>query len=73
MVWEVKIVKNGPSKLQEVRAVKDITGLGLKDSKDIVDQLGVIISDVTKRQAQEISDVMTMTGATIEIRNTKLK
>lgn len=71
MSWSVKLLFAGPNKLMAVKTVKDITGLGLKESKDIVDTLGYVVVDTTLKRAKEIYDLLKEVGADTEIKNKK--
>lgn len=64
------ILKNaGENKIKVVKAVKDITELGLKDAKAIVDEAPKAIKEkVSKDQAEEIKKKLEELGAEIEIK-----
>ena len=77
-IWEVRLTDAGPTKLNLVKAIKDITGLGLKEAKDIADfsfgsSNGVIISGVTREKAEDIASVIIDAGASLEIIDTKTR
>jgi large subunit ribosomal protein L7/L12 len=58
----------GASKLNVVKIVKDITGLGLKEAKDIVDGAPKNIKEgVSKAEAEEITNRLKEAGADVEI------
>ena len=58
----------GPSKLNVVKIVKDLTGLGLKEAKDLVDGAPKPIKEnVDKGTAEEIKTKLTEAGAEVEI------
>jgi large subunit ribosomal protein L7/L12 len=58
----------GASKLNVVKIVKDITGLGLKEAKDIVDTAPKNIKEgVSKAEAEEIANRLKEAGADVEI------
>jgi large subunit ribosomal protein L7/L12 len=58
----------GASKLNVVKIVKDITGLGLKESKDMVDGAPKNIKEgVSKAEAEEIAAKLKEAGADVEI------
>lgn len=63
------ILKNaGPSKLNVVKAVKDLTGLGLKEAKELVDGAPKAIKEgVSKADAEAIKSALTEAGAEVEI------
>ena len=58
----------GASKLNVVKIVKDMTGLGLKEAKDLVDGAPKAIKEgVDKGTAEEISNKLKEAGADVEI------
>ena len=63
------ILKNaGPSKLNVVKAVKDLTGLGLKEAKELVDGAPKNVKEgVNKAEADDIANKLKEAGAEIEI------
>ena len=50
----VTIADAGAAKVAVIKVVKEITGLGLKESKDIVDSNGVVKEHIAKAEADEI-------------------
>jgi large subunit ribosomal protein L7/L12 len=63
------ILKNGgASKLNVVKIVKDLTGLGLKEAKDMVDGAPKTVKEnVSKAKAEEIAARLKEAGAEVEI------
>ncbi|MEY4586006.1 MAG: hypothetical protein RIT05_424 [Bacteroidota bacterium] len=63
------ILKNGgASKLNVVKIVKDLTGLGLKEAKDMVDGAPKTVKEnVSKAEAEEIAAKLKEAGAEVEI------
>ncbi len=63
------ILKNaGASKLNVVKAVKDLTGLGLKEAKELVDGAPQNVKEnVSKAEAEELKAKLTEAGAEVEI------
>jgi large subunit ribosomal protein L7/L12 len=63
------ILKNGgASKLNVVKIVKDLTGLGLKEAKELVDGAPKPIKEgVSKAEAEELKAKLTEAGAEVEI------
>ena len=58
----------GASKLNVVKIVKDLTGLGLKEAKELVDGAPKAIKEgVTKAEADELKTKLTDAGADVEI------
>ena len=67
--FDVILANAGQAKLQVVKAVKDITGLGLKEAKDLVDGAPKAIKEgVSKADAEALKAKLEEAGATIEIK-----
>jgi large subunit ribosomal protein L7/L12 len=67
--FDVILKSAGPNKLNVVKVVKNITGLGLKESKDLVDGAPQPLKQgVTKEEANEIKAQMDEAGAEVEIK-----
>jgi large subunit ribosomal protein L7/L12 len=64
------VLKNaGATKLQVIKVVKEITGLGLKESKDLVDTPGKNIKEnVSKSEAEDIKKRLVEAGAEVELK-----
>lgn len=66
--FNVVLKHGGPSKLNVVKVVKDITGLGLKEAKDLVDGAPKNIKEgVSKAEAEEIANRLKEAGAEVEV------
>jgi len=63
------VLKNaGPSKLNVVKAVKDLTGLGLKEAKELVDGAPKNVKEgVSKAEAEDIMAKLKEVGAEVEL------
>ncbi len=67
--FDVVLVSPGGAKLQIVKAVKDLTGLGLKESKEIVDAAPKAIKEgVAKDEAEKIKAQLEEAGAEVELK-----
>ena len=67
--FDVILVSGGASKLNVVKVVKDLTGLGLKEAKDLVDGAPKAIKEgVTKAEADEIAGKLKEAGAEVEVK-----
>ena len=64
----VCIADAGAAKVGVIKVVREITGLGLKESKDIVDQNGVVKENVPTEEANEIKAKLEEAGATVEFK-----
>lgn len=66
--FNVVLKGGGASKLNVVKIVKDITGLGLKEAKDLVDGAPKNIKEgISKTEAEEIANRLKEAGADVEI------
>jgi len=63
------VMKNaGQAKVGIIKLVKDITGKGLKESKDLVDKLPAVLKEgISEEEANKIKEQLTSQGAEIEI------
>ena len=67
--FDVILVSGGASKLTVVKIVKDLTGLGLKEAKELVDGAPKAIKEgVTKAEADELLAKLKEAGAEVEIK-----
>lgn len=64
----VSIADGGAAKVAVIKVVKEITGLGLKESKDIVDQKGVVKENIPAAEANDIKAKLEEAGATVEVK-----
>jgi len=59
----------GDKKIQVLKVLRELTGLGLKEAKDIVDNLPKVIKEgATKEEAQNFKTKLEEVGATVEIK-----
>ena len=67
--FDVVLVAAGPNKLQIVKIVKELTGLGLKEAKDLVDAAPKPVKEgVAKAEADDIATKLKEAGAEVEIK-----
>ena len=67
--FDVILKEAGASKLQVVKAVKELTGLGLKEAKDIVDSAPKAVKEgVSKAEAEGIQKALEEAGAVVELK-----
>ena len=64
----VSIADAGAGKVGVIKVVKEITGLGLKEAKDIVDANGVVKENIPVAEAEEIKAKLEEAGATVELK-----
>ena len=67
--FDVILKSAGQAKLQVVKVVKDITGLGLKEAKDLVDGAPKAIKEgVSKEEAEQVKSPLEEAGAEVEVK-----
>lgn len=67
--FDVVLKATGPNKLAIVKLVKELTGLGLKEAKDLVDAAPSVIKEgVTKDEASALNKALTEGGAEVEVK-----
>ena len=67
--FDVILVSCGASKLNVVKVVKDLTGLGLKEAKDLVDGAPKAVKEgVSKAEADDIAGKLKEAGAEVEVK-----
>lgn len=67
--FDVILTNAGSAKLQVIKVVKDITGLGLKESKDLVDGAPKAIkTKISKAEAEDIKGKVVAAGGEVEIK-----
>ena len=67
--FDVSIEDAGAKKIQVIKAVREITELGLKDAKDLVDAAPKVIKEgVSKEEAEEMKAKLEEAGATVELK-----
>ena len=67
--FDVVLKSGGENKIKVVKAVKDITGLGLKEAKAIVDEAPKSLKEkVSKEVAEDIKKQLTELGAEVEVK-----
>ena len=67
--FDVELTSFGAKKLDVIKVVREITGLGLKDAKDLVEGAPKILKEgVSKEDAEKIKEQLTAAGATVTIK-----
>jgi large subunit ribosomal protein L7/L12 len=70
--FTVVLTSVGPKKIEVIKIVRDVTGKGLKESKDLVDAAAsapqVIKENVRKQEAEEIKKKFESAGAKVELK-----
>ena len=66
--FNVVLKEAGANKIQVIKVVRDATGLGLKEAKDLVDGATKTVKEnVKKEEAEELKAKFTEAGATVEL------
>lgn len=66
--FNVILKEAGDQKINVIKIVKEITGLGLKEAKDIVDGAPKVVKEnVKKEEAEEMKKKLTEAGAVVEL------
>ncbi|MEW5805336.1 MAG: 50S ribosomal protein L7/L12 [Patescibacteria group bacterium] len=67
--FEVVLAAAGEQKIQVIKAIRDITGLGLKEAKDLVDAAPKPVKQgATKEEAENIKKQLEEAGASVELK-----
>lgn len=67
--FDVVLTGFGDKKLGVIKAVRELTGLGLKEAKDLVEGCPKAIKEgVQKEEAEKIKETLVAAGATVEIK-----
>lgn len=66
--FTVSIKSPGASKLNVIKAVRELTGLGLAESKSLVESNGIVKEGVPKAEADKIVEKLKAAGAELEVK-----
>ena len=67
--FDVILASVGSEKIKVIKAVREITGLGLKEAKEVVDGAPKAVKEgVSKEEAEEIKTKLSEVGATVEVK-----
>ena len=67
--FDVELVTAGSSKVKVIKAVREITGLGLKEAKELVDNAPKVVKEgVSKAEAEEIKAKLEEQGAEVNMK-----
>ena len=68
--FDVELVSAGASKVKVIKAVREITGLGLKEAKELVDNAPKVVKEaVSKAEAEEIKTKLDRLGEEVTLNN----
>ena len=67
--FDVVLAAAGGNKIQVIKAIREITGLGLKEAKDLVEAAPKTVKEqASKADAEEMKKKLTEAGATVELK-----
>jgi len=67
--WDVVLKEVGPKKLNVIKVLRQITGLGLKEAKELVDKAPSTIKEgISKEEAEDIKKKLEEAGAVVELK-----
>ncbi len=67
--FDVVLKEAGPKKIQVIKVVREVTSLGLKEAKDLVDNPPKAVKEgVSKEEAEAVKNKLEEQGATVEIK-----
>lgn len=66
--FDVVLKDVGPKKINVIKEVRALTGLGLKEAKEVVDGLGTVMEAVSKEAATEAKAKLEEAGAVVELK-----
>ena len=67
--FDVELTAAGDQKIKVIKAVKEITGKGLKDAKDMVDKAPTVLKEkAPKEEAEEMKKKLEEAGASVELK-----
>ncbi len=67
--FDVELKNAGAQKIAVIKVVREITGVGLKEAKDMVDAAPKVVKEkVSKQEAEEIKKKLEAAGATVELK-----
>ncbi len=66
--FDVVLKEIGPKKINVIKEVRAITGLGLREAKGVVDELGTVLEAVGKDAAEEAKGKLEAAGAVVELK-----
>lgn len=67
-VVSVVLTSAGPNKIAVIKIIRDITGLGLKEAKDIADAGGAVKEKISVDEANELKAKFVEAGAEVEVK-----
>ena len=67
--FDVELTEVGPNKVKVIKVVREVTGLGLKEAKDVVDGAPKVLKEqASKEEAEEIKTKLEAEGAKVTLK-----
>ena len=67
--WDVMLKDGGGQKIQVIKVLREVTGLGLKEAKDLVDAAPKVVkTGLKKDEAEDLKKKLEAAGATAELK-----
>lgn len=67
--FDVELTEVGGAKVKVIKAVREVTGLGLKEAKEVVDNAPKTLKEgVSKEEADQIKEKLEAAGASVEVK-----
>lgn len=67
--FDVELTDVGPNKVKVIKVVREVTGLGLKEAKDVVDSAPKVVKEgAAKEEAEEIKKKLEEVGAKVTLK-----
>ena len=67
--FDAVLTEVGANKILVIKAVRELTGLGLKEAKDLVDAAPKAVKEgVAKEEAEQVKEKLAEAGATVDVR-----
>ena len=67
--FDVELTEVGPSKVKVIKVVREVTGLGLKEAKEVVDGAPKVVKEsASKEEANEIKEKLEAEGAKVTLK-----
>ena len=67
--FDIELTEVGPNKVKVIKVVREITGLGLKEAKDVVDGAPKVVKEqASKEEAEEIKKKLEEVGAKVTLK-----
>ena len=67
--FDVELTEIGPNKVKVIKVVREATGLGLKEAKDLVDSAPKVLKEgISKEEAEDIKDKLEAEGAKVTLK-----